>query len=471
LVTWVVAPCALALQPVEYLLEYRSGDPFIEVTIQIPEDAREHSNTLVIPRSAPGTYAYTNYSAFVESVRATAVTGAVLKGKQGLGSYYTFASDGQALAAITYRVDLKRMEATLTSGSDASKLRDGYVGLLGYSVFGYANELVNRPVKLAIRTSADWPIFSTLAPRVDRPTGHTEFTAASFAELADAQYLLGGKVRVARLPKAPIPLYVAVYSEVEADLDEIGRRALLALNGLAKYFGYVPMPHYTIVLEYLVPPTPAHHYGFWMEHLNSMTGANAASNAIKGYEEDPEIGGMVHHMAHSWVPLRCYGEGYRPFEWQVAPLIDTVWLNEGFAWYIAYYNVLDKSKVLDFFRRTLDEAPEFIRQLSLRDLSRLGSTQYGEDFRIGKNLFSRGALMAHDIDLEVQRKTEGAKSFRDVLLGLLHWTEANQRAFRYEEIEPIMSKSAGVDLSKIWERWQRAPAEAGQQSRSESATR
>ena len=46
------------------------------------------------------------------------------------------------------------------------------------------------------------------------------------------------------------------------------------------------------------------------------------------------------------------------------------------------------------------------------------------------------------------------KSFRDVMLGLLRWTEKNQRAFRYDEIEPIMSASVGLDLSAIWKRWQ-----------------
>jgi predicted metalloprotease with PDZ domain len=93
----------------------------------------------------------------------------------------------------------------------------------------------------------------------------------------------------------------------------------------------------------------------------------------------------------------------------------------------------------------------------LQDLSRLGSTQYGEDFRIGMNLFSRGGLMAHDLDVYTQEKTDGERSFRDVMLGLLRWTETHQRAFTCDEIEPIMSESAGVDLAPIWDRWQRAP--------------
>ena len=119
--------------------------------------------------------------------------------------------------------------------------------------------------------------------------------------------------------------------------------------------------------------------------------------------------------------------------------------------------MLDNKDILDFFQRTMASAPKYIKELSLKDLSRLGSTQYSEDFRIGMNLFSRGALLAHDLDIEIQMETGGARSFQDVMLGLLRWTEEHQRAFAYDEIEPILSESAGVDLSAIWNRWQEPP--------------
>jgi hypothetical protein len=37
----------------------------------------------------------------------------------------------------------------------------------------------------------------------------------------------------------------------------------------------------------------------------------------------------------------------------------------------------------------------------------------------------------------------------------LKWSENNKRAFEYNEIEPIMSKSTGVDLSDVWDNWQK----------------
>jgi len=99
---------------------------------------------------------------------------------------------------------------------------------------------------------------------------------------------------------------------------------LLALEGLSEYFGYTPMPHYTMCYEFLKPLPDRHDYGFNMEHLNSMTASMSTLNAILDYNPKAKIGSIVHHIGHSWIPLRSYDKGYRPFEWQTAPLIETI---------------------------------------------------------------------------------------------------------------------------------------------------
>ena len=77
------------------------------------------------------------------------------------------------------------------------------------------------------------------------------------------------------------------------------------------------------------------------------------------------------------------------------------------------------------------------------------------DFRIGRNLFSRGALLAHELNLKILSSTNSQKSFKDALLGLLKWTEINKRPFKYDEIETIISEAVGVDISDIWNKWQK----------------
>ena len=427
-----------------------------KINIELEFDALDaNSIKLVIPRSGPGTYDLTNYLAFVNEVKGYSTSGKILKGLIGDGSFFIFEEKAERLNKISYEVDIKKMELDLLGGFASSKMRENYIGILGYSVFGFVEGLENNGITLRINTDRSWPIFSTLKPSIKRNKGKDTYEVDNFGLLADAQFLLGDAVQVYQVKESKIPLFVAAYSETPISTEEIGRRGLLSLNGLADYFGYIPIPHYTMCYEFLKPLSEHHSYGFSMEHLNSMTASLNISHAIKEYDENARIGGIVHHMGHSWIPLRSFGTGYRPFEWQTAPIIETIWLNEGFIWYVTFYEVLGFKGILNFFNSVLDEAPDYIQEKSLRDLSILGSTQYSMDFRIGKNLFSRGALLAHELDLLIQKETNGTKSFKDAILGLLKWTEVNQRAFEYNEIKSIMSESTGVDLSKVWDKWQK----------------
>ncbi|GAA4812039.1 hypothetical protein GCM10023330_19110 [Litoribaculum gwangyangense] len=437
-----------------YTLNHTTNSGKINIEMEF-DTLKANFIKLVIPRSGPGTYDLTNYLAFVSDVNGYSTSGKTLKGLIGDGSYFIFEEKDEMLNKISYEVDVKKMELDLLGAFASSKMREDYLGILGYSVFGFIEGYQKNGIILKINTNKNWPIFSTLRPAIDRNKGVDTYEVDNFDILADAQFLLGNEVQVYQVKESKIPLFVAAYAETPISVEEIGRRGLLSLNGLEDYFGYIPMPHYTMCYEFLKPLSEHHSYGFSMEHLNSMTASLNISNAIKEYDENARIGGIVHHMGHSWLPLRSYGTGYRPFEWQTAPIIETIWLNEGFIWYVSFYNVLGFKRILNFFNSTIDEAPEYIQDKSLKDLSILGSTQYSMDFRIGKNLFSRGALLAHDLDVLIQKETKGVKSFKDAILGLLKWTEVNKRAFEYNEIESIMSKSTSVDLSKVWNKWQK----------------
>ncbi|WP_456423384.1 M61 family metallopeptidase [Lutibacter sp.] len=440
---------------VKYTLNYVENSDKVLITIHF-DSLSINTVKLIIPRSAPGTYELTNYSSFVDNVKAYTSSNKNIEGNIGEGSYFTF-SDVKNLyiSSITYQVDISKMETTLLGSYASSKRRKNYVGILGYSVFGFVEGLEKKQIVLDINTARDWPIFSTLRPQKERKRGADSYFIENYAVLADGQYLLGKGVEIYQITNTKIPLFVAVYAETEINIREIGRRVLKSFNKLTSYFGFVPMPHYTVCYEFLSPISKRHDYGFSMEHLNSMTASFNISKAITNYDSNANIGSIVHHIAHSWIPLRSYGTGYRPFEWQTAPLIETIWLNEGFIWYISYYTILDNKQIIKFFNEILDNAPDYIKKKSLRELSLLGSTQYSMDFRIGKNLFSRGALLAHDLDILIFEETGGQKSFKDAILGLLKWTEVNKRAFRYDEIASIISKSVHVDVSKMWEKWQK----------------
>ena len=79
---------------------------------------------------------------------------------------------------------------------------------------------------------------------------------------------------------------------------------------------------------------------------------------------------FAHHMAHAWVPKRAVGTGYFPFQWELAPVLDSIWFAEGFGQYAAIMAVAagdadpgglpDRACWHRRFRSNLASAPPFL---------------------------------------------------------------------------------------------------------------
>jgi predicted metalloprotease with PDZ domain len=421
------------------------------------------SGVLVMPRAIPMGYGEQYYDAFVADVRAFGGSDRPLDAARQEGPRWLLPA---TTSRVSYRVDLKQMEQTVLSASDSSRIRDGYLGALGYSVFAYVDGQESRPIRVRVEGPTAWPIFTTLSPRWPVTATAVEGTAADFYTLADSQIVMGPRAAWRRLAEKPAPLYLAAYAEGEVDLDRLSRLATTAYTRVADYFGTVPFAHYTMHQELLTPISPRHAYGMSMEHLDSSTyylAASAGLTAKSTSDDDARVlYNFAHHVSHSWVPKRAYGTGYFPFQWELAPVLDSIWFAEGFGQYAAIVAVAAGESdpaayrtgmLARRFQANVDGAPAFLKRLPLVELSRIGSTRYSEDFRIGRLLFSRGGLMAAAIDDRIQSRTNGAKSLRDALRHLVAWSARERRAFTIDELGRLLQEGSGVDVRDVIAQW------------------
>jgi predicted metalloprotease with PDZ domain len=427
--------------------------------------------TLIMPRSFPGGYVQRPYDPYLSNVKAFGANDDVIGvRREELGPRWSIGQCCARVTRIEYDVDVAQMEREIFAASDSSRIRDGYVGLLGYSIFAFLDGWESRTIALEIAAPEGWPVFATLAPASPAATTTLTAHAPNYYALADSQIMMGPKLQLRRVDGG-VPLFVAAYAEGDADL---AREAVLARDALDKvitYFGKAPFLNYSVALEYLKPVSPRHEYGFSMEHLNSGTFYMELGNALTAKSTDAEKEAhrfnYAHHIAHSWIPKRAYGAGYLPFTWEMAPVIDTIWFNEGFGRYAAIAALADalptddaaryRKEKLDRLRGIVAAAPAFLERMPLDVLSREGSFLYADDFRVGMNLFARGALMAGEMDDRIRAQTDGKKSLRDALRHLIDWSEQNQRAFRTEELPVIFGEATGVDTASILQQWMLAP--------------
>lgn len=462
-----LAPHAAAQPPagVSYTARHaRAGDTMIaiEMTWAPPLSA---ARALVMPRAVPMGYGEQRYDAFLRDVTTHDAAGVARAAAREEGPRWHLEA---GTTRVTYRVDLVALERTVKAASDQSRVRDGYLGALGYSLFAFVDGFERQPVRLQVEAPAGWPVFVTLSPRFPFVPGAVSAAAADYYALADAQIVMGPKAEVRRLTTTPVPVYLVNYAEGPVDLDRVGGLARTAFARVAAWFGSTPFDHYTLHQELLAPLSPEHEYGMSMEHLGSSTyylAASAGLTAASTAADDARVlYNFAHHIAHAWVPKRAYGQGYFPFQWELAPVLDSIWFAEGFGQYAAIQAVAAgtpdpaafRTGMLDRrFRTNIANAPAFLKRLTLVELSRVASTRYAEDFRTGRLVFSRGGLMAAAIDDHIQRETSGTRGLRDVLRYLVAWTSKEQRAFTIDELPALIQSATGVETRAVIEEWLR----------------
>ena len=158
------------------------------------------------------------------------------------------------------------------------------------------------------------------------------------------------------------------------------------------------------------------------------------------------------------MPKRASGAGYFPFQWELAPLIDTIWFAEGFGQYAAIVAmaageadpVAYRERLLERrFRPSLRDAPPFLRRLSLVDLSRVASTLYSRPTSALANWSSAGAVCwPRRSTSRIAADTRGARSLRDVFTWMLDGHGASGRSFAVDEFPAIVRAATGVDAQR-----------------------
>ena len=229
--------------------------------------------------------------------------------------------------------------------------------------------------------AAPWPVFSTLAPQVPAPIGKLTAQAADYYALADSQIMMGHKLQLEQFPTAAAcPLFLAAYAEGDADLAA-GRRAGARRAGQSDRLfrqGAVRALHRRagIAEAALRPPRIQLQHGASGErHILFVRGSRAhraqrRPPSAKRAASTTRTTSLIHGF-----PKRAYGENYLPFRWEMTPLIDTIWFNEGFGRYVAIEALAEalpgdeaaryRKQRLDRLQAIVDSAPPFLRQMSL----------------------------------------------------------------------------------------------------------
>ena len=443
---------------VNYTLTYKdSSAPVLKISIE-PSTALAAPVSFIMPRSIPGGYSNYIYDSFIEHLYVISNKGEkyLMIKDENDAPRWNYSDSGKQIIRIEYEINLDKMERKVLPG-DASIVRPGFAGLLNYSVFGWIDGTEQQPVRCTIETFNQWPVFTTIHPSLSMQKGLIKFNTENYYTLADGQTFIGPRFRVKEF-SGLVPLFIASYSQTDDEyLDDYGLQETMSMGILKDYFGELPFQYYSLMLRKAIPLEPVSAPALAMEHLQSSTFFGDLSDLRKTQMSKEDIirtmPTYLHHMAHSLIPLRCYGDTYRPYVMEIPPIINNIWLNEGFMWFLPYDTLkLERMKTV-FYNNTYNTSP-IIKKMSLQQLSQSASTMYGTDFRLGRAVYSRGAMMAVEMNNYLKEKSGGKKSMKDVFRYLYNWSKENKRPFTMEEFPLLINKACGIDLSSIYTKWQ-----------------
>ena len=454
-----LAVSIISTAQLNYTISYTdSSSPTLRIAIQ-PKAPLTGAVSFVMPRAIPGHYSGSaTYDKFIVHVYSMNNRGEKIEMRKDLNDAprWYFNDTGKLVARIEYEVNLGKMERTLVPG-DASITRRGFVGILNYSVFGWIDGTENEPVQCTVETFEQWPIFTTIDPSATLAKGSIKFRTENYYELADAQTFIGPATRVKEF-HGIVPLFIASYCETQDEyLDDYGLQGVESMKILNADFGELPFQHYSIMLRKAIPLEPGSTPALAMEHLQSSTFFGDTSGVRKSKMNPGDVTRTMptylHHMSHAFIPLRCYGDSYRPYVLEIPPIMNNIWLNEGFMWFLAYDELKLEMMKTNFYN-SVYKTSTIIKKMSLQQLSQTASTLYGADFRIGRGVYSRGALMAIEMNDYLKEQSNGKKSMKDVLRYMYEWSKKNKRAYTMEELPVLLNQACGVDLGSIYRKWQ-----------------
>lgn len=409
-----------------------------EVTLRFHADTPEVDVTL--PAWCPGSYLIRDYARFVRDLRVDG--GTVRKIDKQTWRIHTAGQQEITLHYAVYGNDL----TVRTNHIDAE-----HAFLHGPATFIYPVARRHSPVEVQLHCHDSW-ILTTAAQHTGRLVH-----AASIDELYD-QPIHCGVTRTYTVP-ANLPVELAIWGEriPGGTFDEKRLATDLAaiVDDHVARFGEAPFHAYTFILML------SHDAYGGLEHRASSVNLYNPQWTLtrKSYEGLLEL--LSHELFHAWNGKRIAPRVLLELDYAHEAYTPCLWVMEGITSHYDRFalrtsgRITAKSlleKILDDWAR-LQATPGRSRQsleassfdawikLYKPDESNLNTTV---------SYYLKGGLVLFTLDLQIRRRTEGAKSLDDVLRHL--WTKYGKpREPHPDDLQPAFEAATGLALGEVFE--------------------
>jgi predicted metalloprotease with PDZ domain len=429
-------------QPITYTLRFPApATHYVDVEALVPTDGRGHVE-LMLAAWTPGSYLIREYARHLEGVEARSPDGDGREVEKTRKNRWRIACGGADAIVVRYRVYGREMTVR------TNFICEEFALLNGAPTFLTLADAHVRPHGVRIEMPECWRESVTQLPAADGAPHR--YCAADYDALVDAPIVLGNP--------ALYEFEVAGRRHVLANVGESGvwdgPRSARDLEAIVHeqiaFWGCAPYDRY-VFLNLITEANGG------LEHLAStvLMTSRWKSRTRKGYLE--WLGLASHEFFHAWNVKRLRPLELGPFDYEVENHTRGLWVAEGITTY--YGDLLVHRAGLSTAREYLDQISGEIQELQtahgrlVQSLEDASFDAWIKHYRPDENspntavsYYTKGALFAFLLDIEVQRASDGARTLDDVMR-IAYARYAGDRGYTGPEFRALVSEVAGADLA------------------------
>jgi predicted metalloprotease with PDZ domain len=415
---------------------------------------------LTLPAWCPGSYLIRDYARFVRDLEVKGDDGRPRPVHKVDKQTWRVARDGAT--ELTVRYGLYGNDLTVRT----NHIGDDHAFLHGPATFMFPVDMRGEPCDVELHFPTTWELTSaaqsvgelsaTIAPR--RRVSGSRIHARSIDELYDHPIHLG-VVRVYALPSS-VPAKLAIWGQRSQGGPFDEQRLVADLGAIVddhvKRLGVAPFTSYTFILML------SHDAYGGLEHRASSVNLYNPhfAQTRKSYEGLLEL--LSHELFHAWNGKRIAPRPLLEFDYTREAYTPCLWVMEGITSHYDRFalrssgRISGKSyleKVLDDYARlmaTPGRARQSLEQSSFDAWIKLYKPDES-NLNTTVSYYLKGGLVMFALDLQIRRRTEGARSLDDVLR-LLWERYGSQNEPHPDELQPIFEEASGLGLGDVFAR-------------------
>lgn len=443
----------------------------LEVDVGIKRTANGPTEeNLIMPVWTPGSYLVREFARHVQNFAATDAAGRPLKWEKIDKNTWRIVTNGAREWRATYRVYANELSVR------TSELNSSHAFWNNANVLMYLDGFLQSPAMVRVLAPDVWKVATGL-PAV--PGQRNTFRAENFDVLYDSPFEVSNFKTLVFNVKG-IPHRIVIDGDGNYDPERMRRDVQKIVETQIELLGgEIPYRDYTFILhlrsdaggglEHANSTALGYpRFGFRIERGDRSTSASPAATGTRDYRGF--LGLVSHEFFHLWNVKRIRPDALGPFDYTKENYTRVLWVAEGVTDY--YADVTLRRAALISENEFLTAAARAIQQLqntpgrqeqSVEDSS---FDTWIKFYRQDENsinsqvsYYDKGAILGLLLDLEIRKRTDGAKSLDDVMRYLYAEFFKKNRNYSPADFQKASELAAGATLEDFFSKYIRGTDE------------